>query len=162
MLHQLLLVLHKPVVVVVELRETFEQGHKLIVGAVALQLLAVLQPEGVHLVEAFRQLPHVPHLVQRFGKGILEDEGAIAIVYQLDKPSIHHLAVQRVPAEQRHLVGIQLRHRLLCRLAANGLARRLDNDIEESVHTLQSGLAQYFVFYCYLYHTPAKVVFFFQ
>ena len=50
-----LLVLHKQIVEIVEFRELLKESHKLLVGTILFDVLAMLEPQGVGIVDQLRE-----------------------------------------------------------------------------------------------------------
>ena len=77
-------------------------------------------------------------------------------MYQLHEAPVHHLLMQGVPRQERHLVSVQLGHRLSRQLTADGLAYSVDKHLHKGVHSLSGSPLQVCVFYLYFYHNGCK------
>ena len=83
---------------------------------------------------------------------ILEEEGAITVVYQLDKPSVHHFVAQNGIAHQRDLLAVEFGHRRSVQLATDAVVDGINEHLQEVIHALLGSLDQVGILDCYLFH----------
>ena len=148
--------LHKLVVEVVEVRELFEERHKLLLRHLLLDLLTMLEPQRMCIIYQLRQFTHVPQLIESLGQRILEDECAIAVMDQLHKSAVHHFLMQGIPGQQCHLVCIQFLHRLWCQFTADTVVDGLHKHTDEGIHALHRCLLQIRILYNHLFHIDSS------
>ena len=115
-----LLHLDEGIVQVVELGVLLEECHEGFVGAVGREFRAVLLEELASLIDELTEIVGSPE-PHGLGEGIEEDEGAVAVVYELDEAAVHHLFAQDEVSQQGDLFAIEERQRLGCHLTANGI-----------------------------------------
>ena len=140
----LLFVLDEVVFQVIKLLILLIHGHELLIGALAREVLLVLVIYLLGLVDNLGELLHAPQ-AHRLGKGIVEDIGSVAILYQLAEAAVHQFLVQYAVAQQHVLASREARHRLGGELATNDIKVSIGKYLEECVHTLRSALAQHIV-----------------
>ncbi len=140
----LLLVFDEVVLRVVKLRVQFIHGHELLVRSFACEVCLVFVVYLLGLVYHLGEILQSPQ-THRLGKGIVEDVGPVAVLYQLAEAAIHHLLVEEVVAQEGVLAAREARHCLGRELAVETGKVSVGKYLEECVHTLLSALAQHVV-----------------
>ena len=118
-----------------------KERHKLLVRAGAGQFVLALVVELLRLVEEFAEIVQSPE-AHGFGKRIVEEKRAVAVVDELHEAPVHQFLVENGVAPERNLLRVELLHGIRVEFAAHRIRDGVDHGLHKAVHAFFRRMAE--------------------